>query len=424
MKHQAVASRADRVKFAQMTNHTSTANEPIDQSDDFLRGLIHRDFQNLSTKYQSGGPRYPAEHIDYIDSDRTRWKAALTQLQSDTLPSLHALIHSLLTLLDPAKLRTADTSTLARVLEIQSALDVNMGHLKSFAARIRHLTMFPVSPSHDEHLRIAFPCQQVLSQAHSLIRKLWSMFHYCFNITREFKLPQGIDYRVTGRPMIIAGRSVTPESALELVAHMIKWLAGNELSKIRHGWEDKLSDLDSRLDQFIQLVIPTAPHAPHHDQLGAEFLEEDVSRVAELTVPVATLARIFHRKLARNLFNQIPCQSSNQMANSHQLHMLANSPQITFGHLGDIFEVCHFGEGSPIQTIANKLLKSIADMRDHFHCTILTITFYIMPLLENSDYKDYINTWLASWYELFGNITQRFIHAIYSLSPPPIEPVQ
>ena len=34
----AVAGRADRVKFAQMTNHTSTANEPIDQSDDFLRG--------------------------------------------------------------------------------------------------------------------------------------------------------------------------------------------------------------------------------------------------------------------------------------------------------------------------------------------------------------------------------------------------
>ncbi|KNZ61547.1 hypothetical protein VP01_1386g10 [Puccinia sorghi] len=402
----------------------------VDGKLNLQRGLIHQGFRDLAIKYQTRGTWRPAQPIICIDSDQDLWNAALSRLQSVTLPSLRQLIDPLQTLLNPSQFRTADGPTLEHIIEIQTGLDEKMDHLVSVAASIRRQSLFPVlPPDYDRGKELkAFSCQQLLSKLESPIQDLRSMFYHCFRTTNEFRLPPATDAPPTRMPIIRRRPSLSPESASESIALALKWLACSELGKIRYNWENELSNFGSIRDLFLTLIIPT-PQEPKNNQFGVHFLREDVSRLAELAITVVRLTRLFHRKMVSCVFNLKTSPQAFSEIGPQQLQTLTNSPQVITETLGEIYENLLLAEGNALERISESILRSFSNMKHHFHSIIIFITFYVLPPLNHSlsDHPaphNHILTWIATWYQLFCNVTHRYSQAIYSLTTPrPDEPL-
>jgi len=394
----------------------------VDGELNLQRGLIQRGFRYLYDKYQNRVTWSSARRIFLIDSDQDLWNAALSRLQSMTLPSLRQLIDPLQTLLNPSEFRTADGPTLEQIIEIQTGLDDKMDQLASVTASIRYQVSFPVlPPDHDRGKELkAFSCQEVLSKLESLIDNLQSMLYHCFKATDDFRLPPASVAMPTHMPGELYKPLVPPESASESITLALKWLACSELGKIRSKWENKLCNFDFTRSLFLKLIKPT-PQEPEDHQINIHAFREDVSRLVELAIRLVRLTRLFHSKMASCVFNMQTFSQAFSEMHSEQLRALTNSPDVIVSNLNNIYAGLRNCEGVYLYASCELIRRSISDMKDCLHSTIISITFYVLPLLnhslsDNPAPHNPILGWLATWYQLFCNVTIRYRQTVDSLS--------
>jgi hypothetical protein len=303
---------------------------------------------------------------------------------------------------------------LDQISELQSELDHTVAQIVSYAAIICHEPLFSRADTDDHYLQDlkSFRCQKLLLKISFLIHELGFLFDGCTMLIQESKLSQGAGRR-RARKFNARGR-VTQFAAIasDSIDKMIEWLRGHELTAIQEDWKIDLAGIDDMLAKVTKLINSRTDS----DEDDQSRIQAPLIQLAQSTVPIIKLSRMFFRKLSTSALNEAPSQSFTAMS-SDQLRTLCQSAEFIGTELNTIVKtLSKAGETNHVET-AQALSKSASTVLDLLQSNMLLVTLYVLPLIpkvNHSSSQNHLKMWLITWNNLFISATDNCISAAHT----------
>ncbi|KNE98460.1 hypothetical protein PSTG_08199 [Puccinia striiformis f. sp. tritici PST-78] len=388
------------------------ATEPTPSSADALankqsisqkRDCIYLTFRIMVNMYDSSDD-WPTEQT--LPINRASWKAGISRLQSKLLPSLRCQITTLSRILNSSDLQNDQGPKFDLILKIQSELGRTFDDLISRAGNTDPESVSFRAQTNDNDLqeikgfRLWVLRWNIVSLTHHLRR----LFDFSSNVILELQ-PPPLTYRRQASSS--DNRKMVTESTTEtlaLINRLMKWVYGNEFSVILERWQIELDAIDTQLANIIWLICLTTQSDKEDPQSEITELSEPIIHLAQSTIPVFKLSRLFFRKSTRSGSNQTRFESFSEMS-SHQLGALYESAGEIADHLCRILKTLSEPEEYELSHITAALIHSVEHLLLRFDSYMLLLILYVVPVTpeweDPSSRKLHLKTWLVNWHNLF-----------------------
>ncbi|PLW15364.1 hypothetical protein PCASD_19980 [Puccinia coronata f. sp. avenae] len=389
-------------------SHSTKSTQSIPKSIRQQIGLISQNFQILANK---------PDHDVSVDANPETWDKALNELQFSTLPLLRQQINTLPTLLNSSELQDdMNGSLLGNIIAIQSGLDQTFDRMLSIAADIQ-TDRDSLFRTDDKHLKNSkeFKRHEVSFDLERLDLKLLAIFESGArtNMMIKFKKStKATPIRTTNHTDEIVQRTT---AATEEIDRIMKWLTSHEFINIRDEWGATLTICDNKITRLTQLINQRINYLePEDDGKSSDDLASSNKRLiplAQLSIPIIKLSRLFFNKLARDGLNKIPIKPFTDM-NSCQLQALRYSAGDIRDELSRVVESIEQSAKRDEYDPTGPIIQAINKMRHRFESNLLLVILYIIPLIPNSSSSpnDLKNS-LITWNDLFLIATRNCICA-------------
>jgi hypothetical protein len=305
----------------------------------------------------------------------------------------------------------------------QSELDQNLDQITSIAASIKPPSLSSPARTDDSDLQELkeFKLQKLFYSVKFLTHELCLIFDFFASSMQQSNRPKGVNHKTRViQLLIVANKSIT---------RLIDWLNNHEFMLIQESWTKDLGMFDDQITKLTKLINkatnPAQIEDEHEDLFSPNHphLNEEAIPLAQSIIPIIKLSRLFFKKLAQNVLNQIPSKSYTDM-NSYQLGALSQSIGLITGDVCDIIDIVGEANATHQAETDETLTESIQKIVHRFDSVILLVIVYVIPLLPNQNISppNPLQAYFVHWNNLFFTATQNCIQAAQSLKSPPSSP--
>ncbi|OAV92761.1 hypothetical protein PTTG_27530 [Puccinia triticina 1-1 BBBD Race 1] len=355
-------------------------------------------------KYDTGPPSVKLK--DVLTQDELDEKnKLLDELESRLLPSIQEQLGPLVASLG---LRSDSKRNFELTYNILSTLEETCWNtilcIESISGDMN------MTSTHDYHFKRCkfYRCCELMLIPSTLSDHLHPLFMRSIELIKASKVSS--NYAVTPECQNLERRLLRDAAEFsDFTRQTIKWLQGSDLYIIQEEWREKEDQLDVLLQVFTDLTHPTSVRQPNK----TSALRKHVNKLADLTIPLVKLTRIFSKKVSNTATTKLPFTLDTNL-NSRTLstlHELPESIERYFYQVVKAFrEAYTTSELVDLRIVIGHPLRHISHILE---TTLVLLALYLIPLpttdtsrdSPESIYKAWFSAWQEAWHGAFNNIS-------------------
>ncbi|KAI7964020.1 hypothetical protein MJO29_004447 [Puccinia striiformis f. sp. tritici] len=410
-----------------MTGMADTEIEPRDEMEHGRLGeqgdLVIHGFSKLIGKYSSPidltyDRASLTETMLSLSKDEDGMKnMALDQLQL-TLPKLKHHLATVSQLLDPSNLQQDTESKFKRVLLIQPDLECTMEQIGSSIALVCPESTFARERTDDQHLKRlkSYRLHSLRTAFLAACPVISQSLQSATELVEQTKSALSTGIFKPRRPYGMACDIDNAEIWIDLAIGSIE----------RSDWQLALKHWEIELEGINDELQEISRSEPGTDNESELFRYEPVARLAELTIPILKLSRLFFNKLTLRGINTKRLSFFTEMC-SAQIESLAKAHEEVASSLFNIS--CNL-TWEPVQAGWNQeamsytaFIKWAENLKTSFEAPFILALLHLIPFIPDTDgfpTQNYYRNWFKTWKTLLTLAIENFINFARSVDNDPV----